>query len=62
MGEAEMVQAPAAAAVTSRLEARHLRKSYGGRKVVHDVSVSVARGEVVGSWGPTAPARRPPST
>jgi lipopolysaccharide export system ATP-binding protein len=53
MGEAEIAQAPAAtAAETSRLEARHLRKSYGGRKVVHDVSVSVARGEVVGLLGP----------
>ena len=35
-----------------RLEARHLRKSYGSRKVVKDVSLSVAKGEVVGLLGP----------
>ncbi len=39
-------------AVTSRLEARHLQKSYGSRKVVKDVSLSVAKGEVVGLLGP----------
>ena len=38
--------------VTSRLEARHLKKAYGSRKVVHDVSVQVAKGEVVGLLGP----------
>jgi lipopolysaccharide export system ATP-binding protein len=36
----------------SRLEARHLQKSYGSRKVVKDVSLSVAKGEVVGLLGP----------
>jgi lipopolysaccharide export system ATP-binding protein len=52
MGDAETasVQAPVAAA--SRLEARHLRKSYAGRKVVQDVSLAVAKGEVVGLLGP----------
>ena len=37
--------------VTSRLEARHLKKAYGSRKVVHDVSVQVDKGEVVGLLG-----------
>ncbi|MCW5235137.1 LPS export ABC transporter ATP-binding protein [Verminephrobacter eiseniae] len=36
----------------SRLEARHLAKSYGNRKVVKDVSLVVQKGEVVGLLGP----------
>ena len=36
----------------SRLEVRHLAKSYGSRKVVKDVSLSVGKGEVVGLLGP----------
>ena len=36
----------------SRLEAKHLAKSYGSRKVVKDVSLSVQKGEVVGLLGP----------
>ena len=38
--------------MTSRLEARHLRKAYGSRKVVKDVSLGVSKGEVVGLLGP----------
>jgi lipopolysaccharide export system ATP-binding protein len=36
----------------SRLQAHHLQKAYGSRKVVHDVSVQVGNGEVVGLLGP----------
>ena len=39
-------------APASRLEARHLQKSYGSRTVVKDVSLSVGKGEVVGLLGP----------
>ncbi len=35
-----------------RLEVQHLRKSYGSRQVVKDVSLSVDKGEVVGLLGP----------
>jgi len=44
--------AVATPANSGRLEAHHLQKSYGSRKVVHDVSISVQRGEVVGLLGP----------
>jgi lipopolysaccharide export system ATP-binding protein len=37
---------------TSRLEAEHLQKSYGARKVVKDVHLAVSAGEVVGLLGP----------
>ncbi|MET0311596.1 MAG: LPS export ABC transporter ATP-binding protein [Burkholderiaceae bacterium] len=48
-----MSEAPVSpAAETSRLEARHLRKSYGSRQVVKDVSLAVTKGEVVGLLGP----------
>jgi len=36
----------------SCLQARNLRKAYGSRQVVHDVSVQVRKGEVVGLLGP----------
>jgi len=36
----------------SRLEARGLKKSYGSRTVVKDVSLDVKKGEVVGLLGP----------
>jgi lipopolysaccharide export system ATP-binding protein len=39
-------------APTSSLSASHLRKAYGSRQVVHDVSVNVNKGEVVGLLGP----------
>jgi lipopolysaccharide export system ATP-binding protein len=38
--------------IGSQLEARHLKKAYGSRKVVHDVSMQVSKGEVVGLLGP----------
>ncbi|GAA3997085.1 LPS export ABC transporter ATP-binding protein [Comamonas faecalis] len=36
----------------SQLQAQHLQKSYGSRKVVKDVSLTVQKGEVVGLLGP----------
>ena len=36
----------------SKLAAEHLRKRYKARTVVHDVSLDVASGEVVGLLGP----------
>src|SRR5438270_10374673 len=33
------------------LEASHVQKTYGGRRVVDDVSVSVSEGEIVGLLG-----------
>ncbi|MBC7681020.1 MAG: LPS export ABC transporter ATP-binding protein [Ferruginibacter sp.] len=41
-----------AEAADSRLEARHLQKTYGSRKVVKDVTLTVKKGEVVGLLGP----------
>lgn len=38
--------------MTSTLTATHLAKSYKGRTVVHDVSVSIQSGQVVGLLGP----------
>lgn len=52
-GMNENVAAQAAAAsIQGRLEARHLQKHYGSRRVVKDVSLDVQRGEVVGLLGP----------
>ncbi|EGI77635.1 LPS export ABC transporter ATP-binding protein [Hylemonella gracilis] len=39
-------------AQASRLEARNLKKFYGSREAVKDVSLAVRRGEVVGLLGP----------
>ena len=39
-------------AAPSRLEAEHLAKTYGARRVVHDVHLAVSAGEVVGLLGP----------
>jgi len=41
-----------ASGASASLEAHHLQKTYGARKVVQDVSLSVKRGEVVGLLGP----------
>jgi len=38
--------------LVSRLEATHLAKTYGARRVVHDVHLAVSAGEVVGLLGP----------
>jgi lipopolysaccharide export system ATP-binding protein len=49
------VDAPASGAAgggASRMEVRHLRKAYGKREVVRDVSLTVLEGEVVGLLGP----------
>ncbi|MCD6663224.1 MAG: LPS export ABC transporter ATP-binding protein [Comamonas sp.] len=48
-----MTRADATAPIaTSQLQVEHLKKSYGGRTVVHDVSLKVSKGEVVGLLGP----------
>jgi lipopolysaccharide export system ATP-binding protein len=47
---AERIAAPVTG--VSRLQARHLQKTYGNRTVVKDVSLDVAKGEVVGLLGP----------
>ena len=50
-GEADVATTRPSGAV-STLEARHLKKTYGKRTVVHDVSLDVRSGEVVGLLGP----------
>src|SRR5690606_17414633 len=48
----EQAMARGANVVPGRLTATGLRKTYGKRTVVHDVSLSVDSGEVVGLLGP----------
>ena len=50
----EPASAPTTSALQneSRLEAAHLQKFYGSRKVVKDVSLTVRKGEIVGLLGP----------
>ena len=35
------------------LELQHIEKVYGGRRVLHDISISVAKGEIVSILGPS---------
>ena len=51
-GDPGAVSVVGAEAVASRLEVRNLKKTYGKRQVVKDVSLSVLNGEVVGLLGP----------
>ena len=52
MVEAVPARAGGPSLLRSRLEARHLQKAFGSRKVVKDVSLAVDKGEVVGLLGP----------
>jgi lipopolysaccharide export system ATP-binding protein len=54
MNEAALVERPVGQgnAVSAGLEVRSIAKSYDRRSVLHDVSLSVHRGEVVGLLGP----------
>lgn len=49
---AEKATAVSASAPTSRLSANGLKKTYGARTVVHDVSLAVESSEIVGLLGP----------
>ena len=46
----------------SQLVASHLAKSYKGRQVVRDVSLSVDTGQIVGLLGPNGAGKLPPFT
>ena len=54
MNEAHAISSVAAhdSSLVRGLEVRSIAKSYDKRAVLHDVSLSVARGEVVGLLGP----------
>jgi len=45
-----------------QISARNLKKTYGKRTVVHDVSFDVNSGEVVGLLGPNGAGKPPAST
>lgn len=49
---AAVAQVAQASGRASELQAMHLQKSYGSRKVVRDISLSVRCGDVVGLLGP----------
>ncbi len=51
-GASSAADASLAGGAGSRLEVLHLKKSYGSRQVVKDVSLEVQKGEVVGLLGP----------
>ena len=51
-GASSAADASLAGGAGSRLEVLHLKKSYGSRQVVKDVSLVVQKGEVVGLLGP----------
>ena len=42
------------------IEVSRLVKTYAGVTAVNDISFTVARGEILGFLGPTAPANPPP--
>ncbi len=52
MNEAATIEAPTLSATFRGLEVRSIAKSYDKRAVLHDVSLHVERGEVVGLLGP----------
>src|SRR6478609_3499507 len=53
MNDAPVIERSSAAPATVRgLEVRSIAKSYDKRAVLHDVSMTVSRGEVVGLLGP----------
>lgn len=52
MNEAATIESPHAGATMRGLEVRSIAKSYDKRAVLHDVSLHVERGEVVGLLGP----------
>src|ERR687891_2693919 len=60
MNEAALFEAPSSAVASGSfrgLEVRSIAKSYDKRAVLHDVSLHVERGEVVGLLGPNGPGK-----